>query len=439
MRRAIEIVGFSGLLLAAGNAYAQTVGVEVSGSANAGVSTAPAATSDASSSAPQGTSESSSAPAGASTESAASATEPAGVPSDRGAPAASSRPRFDPQHLPFRNSSLILDQSITPETVFAGAQLSQIPSYQWWISFRPRWYFNDNLSLRARADLTTEFFAQSETTRVREPVVGDLWTDLVYTGFPQLAGFKFSAGARALWPLSMASRARSNVVALGAVVGSSRRFDHLPGGGDLTLGLSFAGTHAFTAYSSGGILGTYDCGSLDPSVPTQCNSTGGPMNAAFNLTSILTVGYNTPVRGLGVNFMYLVANAWLYRPPPAVITDPMAGSITVGYDSSATYMRQNTWFLASVDYELSRELSLSVGYYCYRPLLNPDSSYGNPFWAPGGASRIFLSATLALDGIYQTIVGTPRTTAGTHAARRQPGANQVAQNLREQQLLQGTF
>lgn len=363
-----------------------------------------------------------------------------GAPADTIAPAAPTAPTATPALLPFRNSTLLLDQSTTPETLWRNVQQSAIPSYQWWISFRPRWYFTPSLSLRARVDLTTEWADGGDTTRAREPVWGDIWTDLVYSGIPELAGIKFSVGLRALWPTSLASRMRSVYVALGATAGASRTFDMPNHGGDINVGLSFAGSHAFTGYNNGGVNSTYGCSSFDMNTPQTCDSRGGPMNAAFNLTSIFLLGYNTPLHGLGFNFMYLLANSWAYGAGPQTITDPTGGTSVVNPDPNATFMRQNSWFLASADYEVTREVSLSLGYYVYRPVLDPNSTYGNPFWSPGGNSRIFFTITASLDGIYQTIRGVPRQTSSAHAANTaHPSMNQIARDLRAQQVSNGTF
>ena len=39
-----------------------------------------------------------------------------------------------------------------------------------------------------RVDLTTEWTANSDTTLIRDPQWGDIWTELVYGGYPTLAG-----------------------------------------------------------------------------------------------------------------------------------------------------------------------------------------------------------------------------------------------------------
>src|SRR4051794_22308495 len=79
----------------------------------------------------------------------------------------------------FKGSIFLFDQSITPDTLNAGAQQSQVPSYQWWMSLRPRYYFRPNLSLRTRMDLTIEWTnGGADTTLLREAQFGDIWTDL---------------------------------------------------------------------------------------------------------------------------------------------------------------------------------------------------------------------------------------------------------------------
>ena len=56
-----------------------------------------------------------------------------------------------------------------------------VPSYQWWFSFRPRYYIKKNVSLRLRTDLTMEWTnGGADTTYQREAQFGDMWLDLAY-------------------------------------------------------------------------------------------------------------------------------------------------------------------------------------------------------------------------------------------------------------------
>jgi hypothetical protein len=344
--------------------------------------------------------------------------------------------------LPFRGSSFMFDQSVTPDTFWRNTQLSPVPSYQWWMSLRPRYHITRDLSVRVREDLTVEWAdaGTNNTTLSRQPIWGDLWTELVYTGIPSFAGIHTSAGLRLIWPVSLASQARSTYVTAGFTAGASRSFDLPNHAGDISAGISFAGTHAFTAYTNGvGTMGQFGCSSLDINLPSTCDYNGGPMNSAFNLLSIFTLGYNTPLRGLSVSVMYLLANSWLYAPPDATIMDRTGGTVNVPRSGDNTTMREYSWWLASVDYEVSREASLSLGYYVYRPILDPNGSYGNPFYSPGANTRIFFTVTLALDGIYQSIRGVPRS--GAHASNNtRPGSmNAIAQQVRANALQNGTF
>src|SRR5581483_9929757 len=102
-----------------------------------------------------------------------------------------------------RGSALIFEQSTTPDSLFPGSQLSAIPSYQWWFSFRPRYYFLDNLSLRARFDLTLEWLNAVDTTLLREPTFGDVWTDLAYNP-PKVWGIESTVALRGIWGASIA-------------------------------------------------------------------------------------------------------------------------------------------------------------------------------------------------------------------------------------------
>src|SRR5262249_19275477 len=96
------------------------------------------------------------------------------------APRVASTKREDSKN-PFRQSILIFDQSITTQTADVGlTPQSYVPLYELWLSFRPRYYFDEHWSVRARFDYTKELTNNQATTYYREDVFGDIWTDLVY-------------------------------------------------------------------------------------------------------------------------------------------------------------------------------------------------------------------------------------------------------------------
>lgn len=394
----------------------------------------------------------------------------ASTPSDRSAPSASpTSSGGGSAPLPWRGSVFIFDQSVSAETIVPNATLTYRPSYQWWISIRPRWALTPTITLTARQDITLEWFNTADTTTFREPQLGDLWTDVIYRGLPPVWGVRTVVGARVQWPLSLASRARGTYFTLGAVVSMNRAFDKFAGG-SLSLGLAFVGSHPFTRYTSGGniVVDRGPDGSLDPArygcmiarprgdvgestnIAT-CDYMDAAMNPAFSLATMFTAGYQTPLPQLSLTAMLLLFNAWLYQTPDAVLCDRMAGCHEVPRASDDNRLRQSTWVLLSADYEVVNWLSLSLGYYSFRSVLDPNGRYGNPFYSPNGSSRLFLTATVALDALYTTLFGAAERGAGGGGGaargvtmnevrpRRRWSPNDAARELREQQAVSGFF
>jgi hypothetical protein len=134
-------------------------------------------------------------------------------------------------------------------------------------------------------------------------------------------------------------------------------------------------------------------------------------------------------------------NNWAYGTPATTLapSDGMSPPVTVMSAANDQRIRQAGWFFASLDYDVVPWLTASVGYYCFRPILDPSGSYGNPFWAPDGASRIFLTATFNLDSLYtavQTMMQGPGHSheAASHATASRTNNGQAAHNAMVQQL-----
>lgn len=303
----------------------------------------------------------------------------------------------------FRGSIFSVDQSTTPETLSPGLQLSHLPSTQTWVSLRPRFHLTDTLSLRLRADLTTEWLNGVDTTKKRQPMWGDIWSELMYSGIPTFGGVKAIVGVRALWPTSLLSQLRGFYVQLGAVATLARDFNTRIGG--FGLSVVMAGTHPFARSTSGGFLAdgnTYACmfGEIRGAV---CDRIGSAMNSYFNLTAAVSARYS-PIEQLSLNLSYVVIDSFLYDTPDATLVDRTGGVTEVPRSAQDQRFRQASWFSASLDYDATSWLGLSAGYYVVRPIRQPDNTIGNPFWSPGGNSRLFFSLTFTLDQLYQAIV-----------------------------------
>ena len=300
----------------------------------------------------------------------------------------------------FKGSSLLLDQSITPET-FPGVQLSRVPSYQWWISMRPRFYITSKLSLRMRFDLTIEWLnAGADTTRVRELQVGDFHTGLGYE-LPPFGGIKTTVGANAVWGTSKDAIAATSVVKLGPTLGFSRTFETKKAG-TFGLGLNLSGSYNIVRYTSPGTLTAYDCTSLD-FTSQACIASDGPMNTQGSLLAGVSATYSPPkAKALTFSVGYTVIDSWAYPVPDATLTNAAGETTVVAHDVHDTRFRQKGWFIASIDYDALDWFSLSLGYYCFGSMVSSDGNY-NPFYKPGGATRIFLTGSFALDSLGETI------------------------------------
>ena len=295
----------------------------------------------------------------------------------------------------FKGSIFLVDQSIAPET-FPGVQQSDIPSYQFWFSFRPRYYFKPYLSLRVRMDLTVEVLNAVDTTYKNEPLFGDFWTDLVYTPPTFWKGrMAPSVGLRAVWGTSKDSMAAGQVAKLG-ISGSLVGTFSLRKAGLLELSLGAYALYGADTHTSAGTLNSYGCASLGDFNAMACDENTGLMNPQWQLVTLPSIKYQ-PHPKVSIGVTYAVLETWAYDTPNA--KDPMYGN-TVQRANSDTRFRQSGWFLASIDYDPKDYVEFSLGYYCLRPVLDPNGSYGNPFWKPGGSSRIFLTATFNLDRVY---------------------------------------
>lgn len=297
----------------------------------------------------------------------------------------------------FRNTIFLFDQSVTPDTLDRGSQLSAIPSYQWWFSLRPRYYFKPYLSLRTRIDLTLEWTnGGNDTTKVRQPLIGDLWTDLAYTP-PTFGGVTATVSLRAVWGTSLDARADTSVVRLGPVVSLARAWQTKIGEFEPSLGLYTL--YNFVQNTSAGANHSYRCASTD-FTPTTCSQMTGLMNAQVSLVAALGLHY-APHPKVGIGLNYIILDSWAYHVPKTTLTDATGGT-TVVTPQDDTRFRQSSWFLASVDYDALSWLSLSLGFYTLRSVRDPNGKIGNPFYQPGGHTRVFLTTTFTIDKIYES-------------------------------------
>jgi hypothetical protein len=325
----------------------------------------------------------------------------------------------------FRNTTLLFDQSASTQTARLSTAQSYIPSYDWWVSFRPRYWFNENVYVSARFDYYKEFTNAQTTTYYREDVFGDIWTDAVYTTkLPFSKNTRVSGGARFKFPTSKESYDQGIYLHAG-VTGSVKQTFPLLGESakalnDAHLGLSLWYDHPFSRATTPTNPGLdYVRADTDLRSFQSDQLTGGTL-VKHGLTTVFDSGLQiTPKLALTVDMIFV--NNWHYSPTATNVTvQGQQKTLDIGSSAQNTTYTVTTWFLASLDYDLVDELSLDLGYYNLTGEIAPDGvrrgifSSDNVFWSPDGA-RVFLGITGNLDKIYEWASGQKAKNASARA------------------------
>jgi hypothetical protein len=327
---------------------------------------------------------------------------------------------------PIRGSTFTFDQSMTTTTAHVGmvSPQSEVPFYQWWLSLRPRWNFSDKLRVQARMDLYKEFTNSQDTTYRNEDVFGDIWTDLIYSTPLATNGpwkdTKASAGVRAIWPVSKASRGEGIYATVGATSGVSQKFvlrgADAPFLNSARVGLSFTYLHPFsdsTTPNSPNFIYTR----MDTELRSfPSNQLSGQTLAAHTLYGILDTGLDITPK-LSATLDFIVINQWHY-PPTSACTYITTGPVCPLRINDQQYVQQ-TWLLLEADYQILPEISLGLGYYNLANTIAPDGTVRTLFsggdhsllWSPD--ARFYFDVTANLDKIFEAVTGKYKAPPGT--------------------------
>ena len=344
--------------------------------------------------------------------------------------------------LPFRGSAFIFDQSASTQTAHldTSPQLSYVPVYEWWLSFRPRYYLSEKVYVSGRLDYYKEFTNSNQTTKYREDVIGDVWADLVYsTKVPAISKYtKAAIGARIKLPTSKESQDQGVIVQGGATAsvkqGIPIRGESAKVLNDAHVGLSFWYNHPFTQATTG-TNGSLNYTRQDTDGRSFISDQlSGSMLTNHTLVTALDTGLQiTPKLSLTLDMILI--NNWRYTPKDTTISTTGGVPYTVPRSPNDTNFVASAWFLASIDYELIDELSLGLGYYSLANQLGPDGQrrtvFGreNFWWSPD--ARVFFDITANLDKIYEFASGKKTTTPKPPAK----GFGQLPSSFRVQNAL----
>ena len=126
---------------------------------------------------------------------------------------------------------LDFDQSVTVRSFSKKSQLSYDPHYIWWLTYAPRWKFNDRWSIGALGSLSYELTQSPESDFNRPGFYGrqtqwnDVRLDATYRLPETKRKWNISTRFDLRLPLSKFSRSRSRLFGPGARIAASRTFD----------------------------------------------------------------------------------------------------------------------------------------------------------------------------------------------------------------------
>jgi hypothetical protein len=309
----------------------------------------------------------------------------------------------------WRGSILLFDQSLTTQTVGVGGDYqSYDPTYEWWLAIKPKYTpferQNDSISLNLWLNFYLELTNSDTTTEYHELLVGPtyLWATYGRT-LRDVRGYKTSVaiGPRANLPTDKAAYDTGQLIELGAIGSASQTF---PLRGEdaralraarLAVGAIYG--HPFDRFTAP-VNG--DLQQLRQDVDGQSvidDQIAGEMNVRDAL-SLSFLGELQILRRLSLSLSYVVINQWRYSPTSVQLASLTGPAVAMSIPDPTTYTVK-TWLTASAAYDLSDELSVSVGYYNLANQLAPDGTRRSPLWSP--SARFFLTLTANLDAVYR--------------------------------------
>ncbi len=304
----------------------------------------------------------------------------------------------------YRGSMLIFDQSMSANTLKKDAQLSYMPSYEWWISPRVNYNFSKELRVTVRQDVFKEWTNVNETTEKHEWLYSDTWLSLSYR--PSVAAISknltVGTGLQLRPGISKESRIAGQYLALGPVANVNYNIEL---GGEkakafkaLHVGAGAVYTYAFSRCNG-------PCATNGFSQP-RMNTEGQVVNDTQVRTASLTGNQLIYTASVGVDILERLdwsgSMIWISQFAKDT-TDATFNGQEVVRAGDDTRLRQFSWWFTQFSYGITKEFTLAAGYWNMNRTTAPDGKYRNPFWSPD--ARLFVDVYFHLDAIYEKLLG----------------------------------
>jgi hypothetical protein len=328
----------------------------------------------------------------------------------------------DAPRVPFRGSTLFWDNAASIDTLGVGQDYqSGNPVYEMAFGFRPRYYFRDvdaeSLSVRGDIALLREFTDSDSTTERGEWTFTDAEVWLAYVrrvnDSPGATTDVILRAPQLILPTSKVSASNGKILGLGVGAGVEQQ---VPLRGDGASFLPKAALRVNARYVYQFVSSTvptnddFDRVRLGPdgrSLPSDQLSGSaftqhqGAISVQSDLSLVRDLTLSTE---FGMRYAYRRALDERVEVCGVVAT----GCAEVETREDGSRYGVSTLFNVELGYDLTKQLSLAIGYSNLTPQLGADGQRRQPFYSHD--ARGYLTVTLALDELYLAARG-ERTTA----------------------------
>lgn len=284
----------------------------------------------------------------------------------------------EPQ-APWRGSILEYRNAFGIRNLDPHADLTHNPYYVMALSLRPRWWFDDVISVSARLDVARELTEPDDTTFANETVLHDLYLGVSAKQLATIPAIDVhvSPDLRLTLPTSKASRFRTLVIAVGPGLAFTRQLD-FGDAGELTLGYR----PRFTVNFHGSTTAQRDTALIPTCLSCEQHFNTGRRNSAFRLWNGVDASYAFLER-FGVSVSYAHVTDWLYAlegaPPGPEDGVPDGGADSLTQEDPAT-VRFSSAFSIELSVTPFDLLEIGVGWETLSPQLADGSTYHNPIY-----------------------------------------------------------